>query len=279
MQLEADLGELVRIARAASQIIRAVYATPFAVEEKGVGDVVTRADREANALICEALAKSFPGEAVVAEESVPPSRADVEALVRRDRVFYVDPLDGTREFAARNGEFAVMIGISERGRALAGVVLVPVTGQAFVGRVGPGASAWVEEESGARSPLRVTAERSPANARLLVSRSHRPRLVEPFTGRLGITALVPCGSVGVKVARLASGAADLYVHGGGGASRWDSCAPEAVLAGAGGSFTDLDGELIDYADADLTLPNGIVASNGALHPAVLEAIRELRDGR
>ena len=279
MRLEADLTELTRIARLAAEVIRAVYATPFAVEEKGIGDVVTRADREANDLICAALETSFPGEAVVAEESVPTDRATIEALVRQPRVFYVDPLDGTREFAARNGEFAVMIGISERGHALAGVVLLPVTGQAFVGRVGPGAAAWVEEESGARSDLRVTTERDPANARLLVSRSHRPRLVEPFTSRLGLTRLVPCGSVGVKVARLASGQADLYVHGGGGASRWDSCAPEAILAGAGGLFTDLDGERIDYADADLTLPNGIVASNGARHPAVLEALREQRDAR
>jgi 3'(2'), 5'-bisphosphate nucleotidase len=279
MPIDAELDELTRIAREAARLVREVYATPFAVEAKGPGDVITRADREANALICAALEQSFPGEAVVAEESVPADRATVEALVRRERVLFVDPLDGTREFAAKNGEFAVMIGLAVAGRAAAGVVVLPTTGQAFVGRVGPKGCAYVEDATGLRRELRPSAERAPANARLLVSRSHRPRLVDPFTTRLGITRLVPCGSVGVKVARLAAGEADLYVHGGGGASLWDACAPEAILDATGGRFTDLDGEPIDYADPELRLPNGIVASNGLLHPAVLDVIRALRDER
>jgi 3'(2'), 5'-bisphosphate nucleotidase len=188
-------------------------------------------------------------------------------------VWFVDPLDGTREFADRNGEFAVMIGLAVSGRAALGVVVKPIDGQAIAGRVG--ANAFVEDAAGARLPLGVSAVSDPREATIMISRSHRPALVAPLMERLGITHAIPCGSVGVKVSRLLPGPADLYVHAGLGAKRWDTCAPEAVLIAAGGRFTDLDGTPIDYASADLVLRRGIVATNGRLHDAVLSAVRAL----
>jgi 3'(2'), 5'-bisphosphate nucleotidase len=112
---------------------------------------------------------------------------------------------------------------------------------------------------------------------MVISRSHRPKIIDPLVERLGIPRLVPCGSVGVKVARVATGAADLYVHAGRGAMRWDACAPEAVLIAAGGRFTDIEGDPLEYACADLFLDNGIVASNGPLHDVVL-AVTSLYGG-
>lgn len=264
---DRELDEVLRIARLASARVSAVYATPFTVELKGPGDPVTRADREANDIICAALQAAFPGDAILAEESAPASAEEAAALVVKPRVWYVDPLDGTREFADRNGEFAVMIGLAEHGRAALGVLVLPVTGEALAGRVGAGA--FLEEASGARRPLAVSGVRDPREATIVVSRSHRPAIVDPVVERLGVPRLVPCGSVGVKVSRIVTGAADLYVHGGGGAKRWDTCAPEAVLVAAGGRFSDLAGEPIDYASADLQLRRGLVATNGALHDAVL----------
>jgi 3'(2'), 5'-bisphosphate nucleotidase len=269
---DPELDEVVRIARRASDRVREVYATPFTVEMKGPNDPVTRADREANALICAALSASFPGDAILAEESVPESAAEVASLAARERVWFVDPLDGTREFADRNGEFAVMIGLAVRSRAALGVVVTPVSGEALAARVG--GEAFAEAEGGARRPLRVSAVSDPREARLIVSRSHRPPLIEPLIARLGITRIVPCGSVGVKIARIVLDAADIYVHGGVGAKRWDSCAPEALLVAAGGRFSDLAGAPIDYASPDLMLRTGIVATNGALHGAVLAALAQ-----
>ena len=269
---DREMEEVVRIARRASELVRAIYATPFTVEMKGPGDPVTRADREANELICNALAASFPGDAIIAEESVPKDPAEIGRLVERERVWFVDPLDGTREFADRIGEFAVMIGLAVRGRAALGAVVMPASGEAAFGRVG--GAAFLEDEGGARRPLTVSGVRDPKEAAILVSRSHRPALVDPLIARLGIAKVVPCGSVGVKVTRIALKQADLYVHGGIGAKRWDSCAPEAVLAAAGGRFTDLNGAPIDYTSADLVLRTGIVATNGLLHEAVLAAVAE-----
>jgi 3'(2'), 5'-bisphosphate nucleotidase len=272
MTADPELEEVLRIGRAAERHVRSIYGTSYAVEQKAPGDPVTRADREASELICASLATSFPADAVLSEESVPPGPGEVACVVAAPRVWFVDPLDGTREFTQRIGEFAVMIGLAVAGRATLGVVVMPAVGEAIAGRVS--ASAFVEDAHGARRPLRVGSVSDPARAALMVSRSHRPPFLDPLIARLGIGRVVPCGSVGVKVARLALGAADLYVHDGGGAKLWDSCAPEAVLVAAGGRFTDLRGAPIDYARADLVLREGIVASNGALHERVLAAVAE-----
>ncbi len=119
----------------------------------------------------------------------------------------------------------------------------------------------------------MSAVSDPRAATLMVSRSHRPPMIDALVRRLGIERAVPCGSVGVKVSRLVLGQGDLYVHGGLGAKLWDTCAPEAILVAAGGRFSDLAGKPIDYASGDLMLRNGLVASNGALHEVVLAAVQ------
>lgn len=274
MNSQAELNELVRIARAASDVVMDVYASPFTVEMKSPGDPVTMADKRANELLCREIAASFPGEAIVAEEDAPRTADEVKALIERERVFYVDPLDGTREFAARRAEFSVMIGVALRGRAALGVLVMPVTGEALMGDARVLKSALIEAKDGTRTALHVTAQNSAAHSTMMVSRSRRPRLVGPLAERLAIANVVPCGSVGVKVARVAMAQADLYVHGGGGVSSWDLCGPEAVLAAAGGQVTALDGTPIDYA-AELVHTRGFVGTNGALHETVLQAIRAI----
>jgi 3'(2'), 5'-bisphosphate nucleotidase len=101
--------------------------------------------------------------------------------------------------------------------------------------------------------------------------------VAPVIERLGITELVPCGSVGVKVARIATGAADAYFHGGRGAKKWDTCGPEAVLVAAGGRFTDLDGNPMDYGGTELAQERGLIASNGPLHHILVGAVAAVRE--
>jgi 3'(2'), 5'-bisphosphate nucleotidase len=268
----AELVELARIARAAADIVMEVYAAPFTVTMKGPGDPVTVADQRANDLLCREIAASFPGDAIVAEEDAPRSAEEMRGLVARERVFFVDPLDGTREFAARRPEFSVMIGMAVRGRATLGVLVLPVTGEVLAGDARAPGTAWIEAKDGARAPLRVSEERDASRSRLMVSRSRRPSLIEPLAKRLGIATVIPCGSVGVKVARVAMQAADLYVHSGGGIKSWDLCGPEAVLIAAGGRVTTLAGEPVDYG-GELTHFLGFVGSNGALHETVLAAIK------
>ena len=270
---DADLETMVRIALEASARVRELYREHLdhgiEVASKGRDGPVTRADREANEMLVAGLSVEFPDAVVVAEESALDAAALAQiALV--DRVIYIDPVDGTREFVDGVAEFAVMVGLAVEGRAEAGVVVLPATGQLLAGRVGQ--RAFHQDASGERQLATVSSCAHFAEATMMVSRSHRPELVDPLCRRLGVQKQVPCGSVGVKVARLALGQADIYAHAGPGLKKWDTCAPEAVLVAAGGRLSDLEGSSIDYAESELKLRKGLVASNGVLHPGVLSAV-------
>jgi 3'(2'), 5'-bisphosphate nucleotidase len=244
-----------------------IYATDFGVSWKTERDPVTEADRRANALLERGLRARFPADGVVAEES-----ADHGDARTRPRCWFVDPLDGTKEFIAKNGEFSIMLGLAIGGRAALGVVYQPVGDKLYRGV----AESFAELVQGGRSaPLRVSDIADPAQLGLVVSRSHRPRETEPLMAKLGIRAERPSGSVGLKVGLIAERAADLYVHFSNRSSKWDACAPEAILRGAGGRFRDVLGREIDYRAGDLSNASGLLACNAAAYPAVLPAVREI----
>lgn len=255
------------IARRAGEVVLRWYTRgdDVGLEWKGRGDPVTAADKEANALVVEAIRKEFPGDAILAEES-----ADDLARLGRPRLWLVDPLDGTREFVARNGEFVIMVALVEEGRPAAGAILHPVSGTLIHARRGGGA--WAEDAAGTRR-LRVSDCRDLTNFRLLVSRSHRSAKIDALRARLGLTHEAPCGSVGLKMFRLATGEADLYVHLGGGTKEWDLAAPEVLIREAGGTVTDADGAPIPYNRSDVRTPTAYAASNGTRHAEILAAMR------
>jgi 3'(2'), 5'-bisphosphate nucleotidase len=264
------LETMLRVAREASTIVMEIYAGDFAVEYKAKNDPVTRADREANALICDALERAFPGVPIVAEESEPVA---FETCRTKNEIFFVDPVDGTREFIAKNGEFAIMIGLAEAGRASLGVLVCPALARTFVG--GEGLGAWEVKPDG-RVPIRVSDVRDVTKSTLLTSRSHKPPQLAAMLARLKPGKETPCGSSGVKGSRIAAGEADIYMQPGPAGKRWDACAPEAIIRAAGGIVTDVWGNRFDYATADLVNGHGLLATNGFLHDAVLEAVRAFR---
>lgn len=262
-----ELDEAARLARAAGAILMGIYATDFAVSYKGPNDPVTEADKQANELLVRGLRALFPEDGVVAEES-----ADNSDALRKGRVWYVDPLDGTREFIAKNGEFSVMIGLALNGEARVGVVYRPVGDILFAGIAGQGA--WVEEHGG-RTALAVSDRTDLTSLRLTVSRSHRHPLIALLKTRLGINQESIGGSVGLKVGLIAAQEADLYVEPSEFTKAWDSCGPEAILRGAGGRMTDLAGEPLTYGGHDLQNRKGLIATNGVCHDRVIAAIAPL----
>lgn len=257
-------------ARRAAELVMQVYGAPFSVDFKEKDDPVTRADHEANALICNAIMADCPGVPIVAEESDPALYAGYASA---PAAWFVDPLDGTREFVARNGEFAVMIGLAEKGEATLGVIVCPATGRAFLGAKGVGAFEVAPDES--RKTIHVSGAKTLGEARLLVSRSHGTGL-EDLAIRLGFGAVTKCGSAGVKATRIAAGEADVYAQPGRAGALWDACAPEALVNAAGGRATDARGTIIDYAARELPNHHGFVATNGLLHDAVLELLSRFR---
>jgi 3'(2'), 5'-bisphosphate nucleotidase len=267
----ALLRFLLATATRAARVVMDVYATPFDVDYKAKDDPITRADREANTLLCDALTAAYPGIPIVAEESDPSSYA---GYATAPASWFVDPLDGTREFVARNGEFAVMIGLAEGGRATAGVIVCPATGRAFAGAVGAGAFEVLSD--GSHRPIHVTTTPTLAEAELLVSRSHRSGQLEATAAELGFRAITRCGSAGVKATRIAAGEADVYGQPGRAGALWDACAPEALVVAAGGMVTDVYGRIIDYAALELPNHHGFLATNGLLHQDVIDLLRRFR---
>ena len=265
------LRALDRIAREAAVLILEVYATKFSVDFKAPRDPVTEADRRANELICDRLSQQFPNVPIVAEESEPETFAEYR---KAERIFFVDPLDGTREFVARNGEFVVMIGYVEGDRATAAVIHAPESGISWLGAVGNGASQL--DAQGVETPISVSTVGALGDARIVGSRSHRNPALEQALGALGARELVALGSAGLKASVVAHGSADAYVAPHYAGKRWDACAADALITAAGGKLTDSRGQLIDYRSERLDNDRGVVASNGLLHDAIIERLERAR---
>ena len=241
------LDRIIPIARAAGTIVMEVYATEFKVEGKGDASPVTEADHRAEALVLPALARITPGLQVVSEEAASAGRIPVVA----ERFWLVDPLDGTREFVNRNGEFTVNIALVERDTPVLGVVLAPASGRLFAGAAGAGA--FVEDESGRRQA--ITCRRIPATGLTVVSsRSHGDlAALDAFlTGRV-VASHVTAGS-SLKFCLVAGGQADLYPRFGR-TMEWDTAAGHAILRAAGGRVTDLNGAELRYGKPDFANPH------------------------
>jgi 3'(2'), 5'-bisphosphate nucleotidase len=257
--LRTELAAACGAARAGGRAAMRFYGSARVMEKEG-GSPVTEADHAANRVIVDALSAAFPGDAILSEES-----ADSAARLAAERVWIVDPLDGTREFLAQNGEFAVMIGLAVGGRAVLGAVFQPADDLLFAGAQGSGA--WLTR-GGETVPLRCGAPGADG-LRLVGSRSHPDALLVRMQEALGVTDVRPSGSVGVKCGLIARGERDLYVHPVPYLKEWDTCAPEAILRAAGGDVTDCRGGPLRYNKPDPRQPHGMVACG----PGVLERVR------
>jgi 3'(2'), 5'-bisphosphate nucleotidase len=264
-QLEHELAVAERLARRAGAAAMRFYGQASA-DMKACNSPVTEADHASNRVIMESLAEAFPDDAILSEET----RDSLERL-SAERLWVVDPLDGTKEFLAQNGEFSVMIGLAVDGRAVLGVVFCPAVDVLYSAAAGQGA--WVEQGGERR---RLVCEGAPgAELRLVGSRSHPDPLLVRMQQQLGITDVLPCGSVGVKCARIAEGLRDLYVHPVPYLKEWDTCAPEVMLREAGGTVTDCLGEPLVYNKPEPSQPNGILASAPGVHEVVVSTVRAL----
>ncbi len=277
MDRQDVLERLLDAAAAAAKIVMRVYAeADVGVEFKGPNDPVTRADKEANALLLEILHCEFPGIPIVAEESDPKT---YEGFAAAPAALFVDPVDGTREFIAQSGEFAVMLGYAEAGVATVGVIDCCALGEVYGAAEGIGAFVMKRADDGALGPrtqIRVSAVEDLSECRCAISRFHRSRSVDDRLMALGLKELVPMGSAGIKSVRVASGALDIYAHPSTGPVKlWDACAPDAIVRGAGGVFTDATGRPFDYKGT-FAQGQGMLSTNPVLHAESLRRFSALK---
>lgn len=235
--LQALIPGLLDITRRAGEAILDVYRTDFAVQYKGDNSPVTEADMAAHHIIVEGLKQLTSDVPILSEEA-----ADIPWQIRRQwyRYWLVDPLDGTREFLGRSGEFTVNIALIEAGRPILGVVGVPVTDDFYWG--GKRIGAWHQNHYGPVRRLNVVVPGS--TPRVLASKNHLNEETRAYIDTLGPVELVQAGS-SLKICRIAEGKADLYPRLGP-TSEWDTAAAHAVLLGAGGQISAEGGEPLLY---------------------------------
>ena len=229
---------IVAHARQAGDAILEDYASDFDVQSKDDESPLTQADLASHRRIVSGLAELTPGLPVISEESGLP---DFGERGKWPIYWLIDPLDGTKEFVNRNGEFTVNIALIADGRPVFGVVHVPVQGKTYVGCEGHGAELRAEGEQ--PRPIRV-AQNSAQPVRVVGSRSHRGASLDAFIDKLGDCDLVPMGS-SLKFCVVAEGGADIYPRLGP-TSEWDTAAAQAVVEQAGGTVVTLDGKPMKY---------------------------------
>src|SRR5215218_8375344 len=261
MSLAREMETARRAARDAGAAAMRFYGTSVS-ERKADASPVTAADHASNDVITAALRAAFREDAILSEEC-----ADSPERLGARRVWIVDPLDGTKEFLAQNGEFSVLIGLVIDGEPVLGVVYLPATQVMY--EAARGAGAWVEQ-GGERRRLSRTEAVLDAGIRLVGSRSHADPFLVRMQEALGITDVAPCGSVGVKCSRIVDGDRQLYVHPIGHLKEWDTCAPEVILREAGDRVTDCLGQPLRYNKPVPVQPHGIFAAT----PAVYEAVKD-----
>lgn len=241
---------------AASRLIMAVYARPITAVTKADGSPVTEADAAAEAVILDYLRPT--GIPVLGEESV--AAGIIPTL--GERYFVVDPLDGTKEFIKRNGEFTVNIALVEHGVPVLGVVLAPATGETFIGDA---SGAWFcNTQDGIATERQRMAVASASRPRIVASRSHGHAALAALCETLDVEADVSVGS-SLKFCLLARGDAQLYPRFTP-TCEWDTAAGQAVLEAAGGAVVTLDGARMRYGKHDLAFlnPYFVAASSEAL---------------
>ena len=252
---------LADLALAAGREILTIYASPIVVHQKSDLTPVTEADEAAERIILAGLKHLDPATPVISEEA---AAAGVIPKVA-GRFYLVDPLDGTKEFLSRNGEFTVNIALIADGAPTAGVVLAPALRRIFCGEAGIGAfEAHIEVETDAASlqwSERKARKARPDGPIVVASRSHRDERTEAYLKCLKVRKIVSAGS-SLKFCLLASGEADLYPRFGR-TMEWDTAAGHAVLSAAGGHVETETGEPLTYGKAMRGYDNPAFIARGA----------------
>lgn len=259
------VNRLDQIARRAGAAILDIYGKDeFAVEYKDDSSPLTEADLASHRIILDGLDKLHPQLPVLSEENA--SQITTKTRQAWDRYWLVDPLDGTKEFIKRNGEFTVNIALIEFGRPVIGVVHVPVSGKSYLGNTQ--SRAELHEAKGEARTIRVAGPIEGRAIRIVGSRSHAGGELEGFAKALGKHEFLAMGS-SLKFCLVAEGRADVYLRAKP-TMEWDTAAAHAVLAAAGGTITDLEGLPLRYNTRD-TLVNPSFLASGDLSRNYLSA--------
>lgn len=258
------LETLCAIADAAGRAVMVIYDSDFDSTTKHDLSPLTLADLHADQIIRAGLEAAFPSVFILSEES------SSNATIESDYFFLVDPLDGTKEFIKRNGEFTVNIALIFQGRAVAGVVYAPALGTLFYAGIGLGA--WKRTQLGT-VPLHVAVWDAEVPLRVIGSRSHASDTLTAWLATLPYDHTFIAAGSSLKFCRVAEGLADIYPRFAP-TSQWDTAAAQCILEAAGGAVVDLQGKTLHYGLSEPILNAEFVALGGGLFPDAIARVNQ-----
>jgi len=266
----------------AGEKIREIYETDFEVDTKDDNSPITKADLESNKILRSTLEKT--GIPILSEES-----DDDKARLESEKVWIVDPLDGTQDFVNRTGEFTILVGLVENHIPIMGLVYIPIKRILYLAERGMGAfcyddlkSHWgLKRRFGGWSLVRkkwkqisVREISDLGKCLALVSRHHLSGKEKKMLDHLGITNTSTIGST-LKVMEISSGRADVYLTTTNKMSQWDTCASNCIISEAGGKMTDISGHDLIYNTETVKHENGLLVTNGSVHEKAVSKISKL----
>jgi 3'(2'),5'-bisphosphate nucleotidase len=264
-RLDRELEVARAAAREAGAAIMRFYGNAeVEVHSKPDLSPVTAADEAANVCLIETICGAFPEDGFLSEES-----PDDESRFGKQRVWIVDPLDGTRDFLAQTGDFCVLVGLAIDGAPVLGVAYLPVKDALYFACRGKGAFVEVD---GTTRPLGASRAQLPSEVRVGISRLNPDEGLGKCLAAAGLAARAVQMGASAKHMALARGEIDAVLNLSPAEMEWDTCAPEVVLTEAGCTVTDGDGRPFRYNQQDLHRRRGSVASNGKCHSLVLRVM-------
>ena len=258
-ELEKIIDGMVK----AGEKILEIYETDFSTEKKEDDSPITQADIESNKILKEVLGKT--GFSILSEEDT-----DDKKRLSDEKVWIVDPLDGTTDFVNRTGEFTIMVGLVENQKSVLGLIYWPIKKKMYLAESGKGAFCYNEEWE----KIEVTMMSEIQNCHALVSRHHLSEKEKKLLDEMEISVVSEMGS-SLKVTEIATGNAEVFVTTTDKMKQWDTCASNCIISEAGGKMTDISGKEMVYNTESVNHENGILVTNGLIHQDALTAISRL----
>jgi len=257
------IKEVKSLLRKAGDEILKIYGREYQFKEKSDKSPVTEADLVSERIILEGLKKYNYN--ILSEET----KDDLSRL-DKERIWIIDPLDGTQDFLQKTEEFSIMVGLIKNNKPVLGVVYLPVENKMYFAEIGKGA--FLEQGNSFLRRLKVSEITNLNDSRFTVSRFHLDQLTKDFLKENNIRKVKYLGSTGIKLGLIAEGKIDGYITFTDKTCQWDICAPEIILKEAGGEITDLNGKRFIYNQREIRNLNGIVASNKKIHQQIIQKI-------
>ena len=258
-----ELGKIIDgIIRAGEKVIE-IYETDFSTEKKDDDSPITQADIESNKILKDVLGKT--GITILSEEDT-----DDKKRLLDDKIWIIDPLDGTTDFVNRTGEFTIMVGLVEKHKSILGLIYWPTKKKMYLAESGKGAFRHDEEWE----KIETTMMSEMQNCQALVSRHHLSEKEKKLLDEMEIAVVTSIGS-SLKVTEIASGDAEIYLTTTNKMKQWDTCASNCIISEAGGKMTDMSGNDLVYNSEIVNHENGILVTNGLIHQDALDAISRL----